>query len=399
MTLRSSLLSPILGLVFTSVVGACVPTSAPPPPGEEQRRAVLVRLADAVILPRLASLETDAQNLVDATVALEAARGADAVSRADAKSTLVKVLAQWQGLEVVQFGPAGAPTTFTGGLGLRDGIHSWPQVSVCSADQQVVQDRFAEPDWAATRLVNVLGLHTLEYLLFREDPQNACPAAASINAEGTWAALGDAEVVARRATYARVLAADVLVKVQALREAWTGGFADQLKTAGVSGSPFPTAQQALDEVYAALFFVELKVKDRKLAVPAGLHIDCAADVCPELTESPFAHLSVQHIRDNLIGTRAAFVGTDIDGVDGPGFDDLLDDAGHTSAAVDMIGKLDAAITAAAGFTGTLEEALLTEPARVRDLHAVVKAFTDELKGTLPSLLGLRVPDEGAGDND
>jgi hypothetical protein len=29
----------------------------------------------------------------------------------------------------------------------------------------------------------------------------------------------------------------------------------------------------------------------------------------------------------------------------------------------------------------------------------VKGFTDELKGTLPSLLGLRVPDEGAGDND
>jgi hypothetical protein len=120
---------------------------------------------------------------------------------------------------------------------------------------------------------------------------------------------------------------------------------------------------------------------------------------PELTESPFARLSVAHIRENLIGTRAAFVGTDTDGVDGPGFDDLLDDAGHTAAATDMIGKLDAAITAAVAFNGTLEDALVTDPQRVRDLHAVVKTFTDELKGTLPSLLGLRVPDEGAGDND
>jgi len=134
-------------------------------------------------------------------------------------------------------------------------------------------------------------------------------------------------------------------------------------------------------------------------VPAGLHVDCTATVCPELTESPFARLSLQHIHHNLIGARLVFVGSNDAGDDGIGFDDLLAAAGHDAAAVDMVGKLDAAITATTTFEGTIEDALVTEPQRVIELHAAVKTFTDELKGTLPSLLGLRVPDEGAGDND
>lgn len=392
--------SAVLALAFAaaSLLTGC-PQRPTPPAGEDERRAFLTGLADATVLPHLARLETEAGALVDATAALEATNGSDDAARATAREALTALQTTWQELEVLQLGPAGSPATFTGGQGLRDGIHSWPQVSPCSADQQVVLNRMAEAGWAGTRLVNVLGLHTLEYLLFRADAENACPAAASINADGTWAALGDAEVIARRAVYARVLADDVLAKVRALRGAWTGGFGESLKTAGEEGSLFPTAQQAVDEVYAALFFAELKTKDRKLAVPAGLHVDCTATVCPEVTESPFARLSLLHIRHNLLGARLVFVGTDDAGTDGVGFDDLLAGAGHDDAAVDMLQKLDTAITAATSFEGTIEDALATEPQRVIDLHTVVKTFTDELKGTLPSLLGLRVPDEGAGDND
>jgi predicted lipoprotein len=389
--------------VFLFLAAATLAVGCPqqptPPAGEDERRAFLARLVDETALPHLERLETQAGALVDATVALEATGGNDSGARATARDALATLQTTWQQLEVLQLGPAGSPATFTGGQGLRDGIHSWPQVSPCSADQQVVLNRMAEAGWAGTRLVNVLGLHTLEYLLFRADAENACPAAASINADGTWAALGEAEVIARRATYARVLADDVLAKVRALRGAWTGSFGESLKTAGEEGSVFSTAQQALDEVYAALFFAELKTKDRKLAVPAGLHVDCTGAVCPELTESPFARLSLQHIHHNLLGARLVFVGQNGAGDDGIGFDDLLAGAGHNGAAVDMVGTLNAAIAATTAFQGTIEDALVTEPQRVVDLHAAVKGFTDALKGTLPSLLGLRVPDEGAGDND
>ena len=388
----------VILLLAAALVTGCQQRPTPPA-GEDERRAFLARLVDATALPQLERLEAQAALLVDATVALDATGGTDGGARATARDALATLQTTWQQLEVLQLGPAGSPATFTGGQGLRDGIHSWPQVSPCSADQQVVLNRMTEPGWASTRLVNVLGLHTLEYLLFRADSENACPTAASINADGTWAALGEAEVIARRATYARVLADDVLAKVRALRGAWTGSFGESLKTAGEEGSTFSTAQQALDEVYAALFFAELKTKDRKLAVPAGLHVDCTTAVCPELTESPFAHLSLQHIQHNLLGARLVFVGSNDAGDDGIGFDDLLAGAGHNDAAIDMVGKLNAAIAATTAFEGTIEDALVTEPQRVVDLHAAVKTFTDELKGTLPSLLGLRVPDEGAGDND
>jgi predicted lipoprotein len=112
---------------------------------------------------------------------------------------------------------------------------------------------------------------------------------------------------------------------------------------------------------------------------------------------------------NLRGVRAVLRGLDVDAAggegprdgsdDGAGFDDLLRDAGHAAAADTIATRLDEAIAAVDAFDGTLEDALVSDPERARALFAVVKAFTDELKGTLPSLLGLRVPDEGAGDND
>lgn len=396
-------------LVSVFVVTGC-PQASAPPAGEAERRAFLASLTDSVMLPHLERLEIQAGALVDATTALEATSGTDDAARATAREALATLQTTWQALEVMHIGPAGSPATYSGGQGLRDGINAWPQVSPCGADQQVVQNRMTEPGWAATRLVNVVGLHTLEYLLFLDDTTNACPAAASINNDGTWAALGDAEVTARRALYARVVAEDVLAKVQTLRAAWVNSFAEQLRTAGEEGLLFSTAQQAVDEVYAAVFFAELVTKDRKLAVPAGLHVDCEASVCPERTESPYARLSLAHIRDNLRGARLVVAGSDAgngdgdgdgddDGRDGVGFTDLLAHAGHAAAAANLINTLDTAIAATTSFEGTIEDALVTEPQRVIDLHTAVKAFTDELKGTVPSLLGLRVPDEGAGDND
>ena len=49
--------------------------------------------------------------------------------------------------------------------------------------------------------------------------------------------------------------------------------------------------------------------------------------------------------------------------------------------------------------GTMEEALANNPAAVVAAHTAVKAMTDDLKSRFVNVLNLRVPDEGAGDND
>jgi predicted lipoprotein len=382
-----------------ATLSACRPSTTAPPPGESIRREFTEHLVSGFVEPRLQALVDRATALVDATTALDRSGGTDAAARTAARDALVALQETWQQLEILQLGPAGAPTTFTGGAGLRDGIHSWPQTSPCGADQQIVQNRFADAGFIAGRLPNVLGLHTLEYLLFRDDDNNACPESASINADGRWAAISADDIRARRATYAWLVADDVRSKAITLQAAWRDGYANALQTAGTAGSSFATAQQALDEVYAALFVVELVVKDRKLAVPAGLRVDCEGVACHALTESPYAHLSHQHVANNLRGAALVFTGTNDEGVDGVGFDDLLREGGHDDVANDMVAAVNAAVAAAEGFSGTFEDVLPVEPARVVAVHDTVKVFTDGLKTELPSLLGLRVPDEGAGDND
>ena len=79
-----------------------------------------------------------------------------------------------------------------------------------------------------------------------------------------------------------------------LRDAWEpsrGNFADQLSHAGMGSPLYSSAQEAVDAVFAAFFYVELQVKDRKLGLPSGLDPDCLSATCPELQESRWAEVS------------------------------------------------------------------------------------------------------------
>lgn len=391
---------------------AC-PTTPPELPGEQQRRAFTANVADHIVVPRIARLVTETGALRDTTAAHDAAAGDDVAARDAARDAWRAAMTTWQELEMLHLGPAGSPASFVGGLGLRERVYAWPQVNLCALDSQVLLGEFRDDGWADTRLPNVIGMSAVEYNLFVEGDGNACPETAGLNADGTWAALGSAEIRARRAGYAAVVAADIAVKAEALQRAWledvvdeagaitAPAFATSLRTAGEGGSAFSTAQQALDELYAALFAVELVTKDLRLGVPAGVHIGCenASGICPERAESIHARASKENIAANLRAVRAVFLGIGADGEDDTGFDDLLREKNAGDLASTMTSKLDAALDAATAFDGTLEDALATEPERVIVLHAAVKTFTDDFKSTFASTLGLRVPDEGAGDND
>jgi uncharacterized protein len=394
MTSRAPARSFVCRLFCVVVVAGtgCPTTTTTPPPGETDRRAFTANLVDEIVIPMLA-------DFVDASAALQRATAAGG-SDATAQQAWREAMRGWQGLEMIHLGPAASPADFVGGAGLRERMYAWPQINVCAIDQQVVANTFSDAGWVDTRLPNVIGLAAIEYALFASTA-NACPAAAPINADGSWAALGDQEVRRRRDGYAAVLAADVATRAAALHAVWTqpGGFADGLRTAGETGSSFSTAQQALDEVYAALFAVELTVKDKKLAIPAGLHIGCEAATCADKLESRFAQTSKENVLHNLEATRRIFLGIDRNGVDDSGFDDLLRERGAAELASTMTTNLDAAIAGLNAFDGSFEAALAVDGARVAGVFQLVKAFTDDFKSTFPSALGLRVPEEGAGDND
>ena len=392
-------------VVVAALAAGCPPPKTQPAPEEPSRRGLTANVADGIYVPRLEAFVARAAELRAATDALAASPGDDE-ARDAARTAWRAAMDPWQELEMLHVGPAGSPASatgsgFTGGAGLRERIYVWPYVSPCSVDAQILGGTFEADGWADVRLPNVIGLSAVEYTLFRDDDGNACPADNEMNTGGAWAALGATEVAARRAKYAAVVAADVEAKAIVLRDAWTGddGFAATLRTAGQDGSVFSTAQQALDEIYAALFAVELLTKDQKLGLPAGLRVECEAESCPEKAESFWSRTSKENIARNLDAVRRVFVGVDVADAAAIGFDDLLVDQDQQQLADDMIAALDGAIAATAAFDGTLEDALKTEPARARALYDAVKVFTDELKGAFSSALGLRVPAEGGGDND
>ena len=355
--------------------------------------AMLRSLGETVILPALEEARTDG-------IALGAAVGdwaidpSDALALDAARGAWLSAMLTAQRLEVMQVGPAAASVDVVGGQDLRDAMYSWPTLNPCRVDQELVAGDYGDAGWADANLVNVYGLDALEYLLWHP-VANACPPQVDVNADGTWAALGDDGVLAGRAAYAQALAELYVRTVDALIAAWQadgGDFTGQL--AGDPGSIYGSEVDALNAVFDALFYLELTTKDRKLGVPAGLCEGCGDVVDLEAVESPWARVSVEEIAANLDGFEELFTGGA-----GPGFDDLLI-ALEEDALLDAILTATAAAQAdASSFPGPLVERLADDRDAVIALHGSVKAVTDLLKADLATILVLRIPAEAGGDND
>ena len=256
-----------------------------------------------------------------------------------------------------------------------------------------------ESAWIGGALFNVQGLDALEYLLFWTEDENRCPDVVAINRQGAWTALvamGPGVLDGRRAAFASVLADAVVEVAGRLVETWERD--SEFRRGFVDGSaPFANTKEALDQVFAGLFYLDHYVKDLKLGKPAGITPDCAEDTCPDAVESLFAHVSKSNLRRNLIGFKRVFMGGDDDAH--IGFDDLLKSEGAGTLATTMVGKIDAAIAAIEAIDGSLRDALQTQPGLVTAAYDAVKTLNDDLKTQFVTVLNLSVPQEGAGDND
>lgn len=372
------------------------PPSDAPAVDQPFTRAALLRSAADCTLGQARAFEVVAQALRDATRAHAQQRSAQ--SGAAARAAWVQAMASWQQSELFQLGPA-AHASEPGGQDLRDQIYAWPLVSRCRVDEQLVAQAYAQPSFA-TSLVNGRGLSAIEYLLFRDDVTNACSSFSTINADGSWAALGPEQLGQRRADYAAAVADDIVARAAALRLAWepTGGdFHRQLAQAGAGSAVYASEQAALNALSHTLFYADKQIKDWKVGRPVGL-IDCFTGTCPEALESPYAQVSTLNVRLNLVAFRRVFAGCGEGGA-GLGFDDWLRAVGAGELADRMLAALDAAQAAADALDPPLEQAISVAPDRVLALHAAVKGLTDPLKTEFITVLNLELPTTSEGDND
>jgi len=343
------------------------------------------------------SFEQSAQKLATAVTAYAADR-TDTNKKA-AREAWLAASDTWQEAEVMQFGPLG-PTSSLGGQGLRDNFYAWPLLGRCQTDRATAMKSYEAADFSKTALITTRGLGALEYLLFFEGTANGCGASEDINASGTWAAIPAEELAARKAAYAKVLAADLVARSGELATTWDKGFLTTFATAGSGSSVYPTVEAALNTVTDAMFYIYFMTRDRKLGAPLGLDLAlCPEGPCADLVESPYAAHNVKPLRSNLVGFRRLFEGCGAD-FSGVAFDDLLVAIGAGTLANEMKTDIAAAIAAVDAYPyKTIEEGLAKDVPAVQKLYDALKSITDMLKVDFTGVLKLQVPARVGGDAD
>ena len=375
----------------------------PHPADEVDLSGILTSLGENVIVPIYTDFHTAAVALETAASAYYDALG-DGTDAAAALTTLEEgwktTMAAWQQAEMLQIGPAGSSADAVAGANLRDEIYSWPTVNNCRVDQELVAGEYSEANFFSVNLVNTYGLDVVEYLVFNQSADNSCPSYATMNTDGSWEGLTEANKALARANYVKALAANLLTRAQELVDHWAaskGNFVADLSKAGSSDSVYESQLQALNDVFAAMFYLDTTVKDKKLALPAGIDVGCES-ACPDKLESQWAQVSKEHIVANLQAFQRTFHGG-LDATAHTGFDDFLVDMGYADLATTMTNDIASAITTTQALDGTMHSALSSNLDGVKGVHAAVKAVTDNLKADFVTILNLTIPSEGAGDSD
>ena len=382
------------GALFSQAV-----TSPTAPSNNFNQTLLLQSLTDNVIVPtytKFAQLAIGQETAIglycDAVISQATDTDAKQIS---AKQSWRDAMAVWQIAEVMQIGPL-----LDNNNALRNKIYSWPNTSSCALDQDVVLAEQASYD-ISSRTASRKGLDAIEYLLFNPSLDHSYTVFGT--APQGWNNRTDEDRTVARCGLAKKAAEDLVSNTQELLTAWNGtanvqGYADILKNAGQQDSIFSDAQDAVNDVSDAIFYIEKFTKDAKLATPLGVFAnDCGLVACAENVESRFAYHSLQNIISNMQGLNMIFLGGETDA--GVGFEDYLLDVGATDTAAQMRGDLAEVIEFALSLQTTLSELLVQQPEQVQEVHDQLKDVTDNMKTDFIQRLALELPATSAGDND
>jgi len=278
----------------------------------------------------------------------------------------------------------------------RNQFYNWPSNDNCKVDFQIATDPTEDITGVAT---GRRGLNAVEYILFEEDTLASC---SSFSAVEEWVAeTSPATRKQARCDYAKVVTADLVNRASALET--------ELSTLDLT-TKLNSLQAAANSISDALFYVDKQTKDAKLK--AALPQASDGEFTETSLESQFAHISKEHLKNNLLGAKAIFTGNDQ-----TGFEDYLIAAGQESIATDMLAALDAALANLESIEGDLFTAVSNAESvstcinatdyvagdddivKICALQLSVKAFTDLLKEDFVMVLKFTKPAAADGDND
>jgi hypothetical protein len=292
-------------------------------------------------------------------------------------------------------------------------IYSWPVVSECGIDQEVIknQDGLLSDDILANRR----SLSALEYLLFESTLTSKCSAFAEPKAK-EWSAKSNLEKKQDRCEYAKKVAQDVQKNAELLRNAWSPE-KENYTVALIDKSIYGSVNKAVNALTDALFAFE-EFRDADLAIPLGLHEDCkeASGKCLANVEHPWSGIAAEAAIAQMQGFKEAFFGSKFENETAFGFDDYLFAKGHNPVAQSMKDNLSSALQGMGQLAvqdPTLRNSILNakkENCNVFDspkesldfvcqVYKDIQSVTFTLKTDVMIILALEVPTGHAGDAD
>lgn len=326
-------------------------------------------------------------NLLDTSIAAFCADLGNATLTA-AQTQWTAAMASVQQLEVMQFDVI---------ADARDNMYNWPLNDTCKVDLQIASGPTEDITAVAA---GRRGLNAIEYILFQDVALQSC--ADTYTAVATWLA-DDVNHQQERCDYAKLISADLVTQ------------ATQLSTQVASldlASQFDSLQEAANAVSDALFYVDKQTKDAKLK--AALPQSNDGEFTESVLESQFAHVSKEHIQNNLIGAKAILTANGE-----MGLVDYLTAVGQEDVGTNMVAAIDASLTNLDAITGDFNEAIAAaedvaacintastgEYVGDSDIESIcalqfnIKTFTDILKEDFTATLKFTIPAEADGDND
>ncbi|NRB38896.1 MAG: imelysin family protein [Pseudomonadales bacterium] len=399
----------LLTSMITLSLSACVNNDSGAPVETEgyDVKAMLSGIADNIIVPRYKSLSEQTINLQksisDYCIDVD---NKDNLHTAQQAWQLADL--NWQQASAYIVGPAMEAAKGTGPstvyyYQLINDYSDLAKVSAASIDRNMYFFQLQAEPLDITNIntsETMLGLNTLEYLLFDTAPETLKTSDDdSINA---WTALTDDKArLTERCLFTAKVAQRLASDTTGLYEKWLNSERNNFVL---------KHNESLTALSDSLFYLDTWVKDVKLAQALGINGKCSLN-CAEKVESPFSQQSLAMIKANLEGFKEIFTAAD-----GFGFDDVIIAKGYPEVSAAFIDDSNAAIanidTLMANDINLYNYALTVDSTACENasanpesgetachLHGYVKRITDRLKSDFVLLVDTNIPDNAQGDGD
>jgi predicted lipoprotein len=308
----------------------------------------------------------------------------------------------WEELELFQVGPIAANAKE-----LKTAIYGWPQVtSTCRIDEEVL-NASNNADYALPIFTNRKGLQAIEYLLFEETLASSCSAVNPVTKE--WNKLSPQARAQARCAYLKPLAVELQANASTVAKVW-GPEGNNYLTSVIGNAE--AEKIALQSLYENLFYLDVEVKNYKLATPAGHdQMYCPASPAPCLgkDEFPLSGISREAIQSNIKAFTNLIYGFEDASQKRPGgFAALVREVGNEDVATrseTMTRELSAVFASQnASLTDLIaqqnkENCETSQMSILCQLRKSIKQVSYELKYEYSRLLSLTVPAGPQGDND